>query len=270
MDISLIAPLLVLGACAGVLAGMLGIGGGILIVPVLLLIFEDRGIDPAMALPMALATSLATIVFTSASAAWAQIQREAVVWPIFRSWLPGLLLGSLAAGFVAQWLPTIALRLILALFLAAVGVIMLRAWVPDPRRTLPGPVASTGMSGAAGLTAGLTGIGGGNIIVPTLVWFNVPMVNAVGTSSALGLFVAAMGALGYAVAGWQAPGLPTGTLGYIHLTAVAGIAVLSIATARIGVALAHRVPAAVLKRCFGVMLLLFSTRMFAQLAGFIS
>ena len=258
---------LFLAACAGVgvvgglLGGMLGIGGGVVIVPALLALFEIFGMPVAQAAPVAVATSLATIIATSSAAARAQWQRKSVDTGLIRRWAPALVVGSLASGPIASQLPAGAFQAFIGCFLLTVGIIMSSAWQPSPQRTLPGGVPGAALGGTAGVVSGLAGIGGGNVIVPTLVYFNVPMRMATGTSSALGVPIAIAGTIGFLVAGWDRPDLPAGTFGFVHLPAALAIAALSFSTAPLGVAIAHRIPAPRLKRAFGALLLVVSIRM---------
>ncbi|MCC5885555.1 MAG: sulfite exporter TauE/SafE family protein [Gammaproteobacteria bacterium] len=248
------------GLLAGLLGGMLGIGGGIVIVPALLLLFDARGVDPLLAAPMAVATSLCSIIFTSMAAARAQILRGAVEWPVVRRWTLFLVLGSVSSGQVAILFPVGVLPIFIAAFLALAAAVMFANWRPAPHRGLPGTAASAGVGYGAGLVSGLAGIGGGNVIVPTLVYFNVPVLRAAATASTLGVPVALAGSLGYVWAGWRHSDLPAATAGFIHLPAAGAIIALSVFAAPAGVALAHRLPAATLKRVFAVLLMLAAAR----------
>ena len=262
MTVSLVFILagLCTGFIAGFLGGLLGIGGGIVIVPALMLLFELQEIKgPTTAL--AVGTSLATIVFTSTSAARAQIKRGAVCWDIVRIWAPFVLMGSFASGFAADYSPDRVLKGFIGCFLLMVAIVMLRNWQPDSHRRLPGIAVNALMALTVGFVSGLVGIGGGNITVPILSYFNVKIQNAVATASTLGVPIALFGAGGFTLAGWSSPNLPTGSLGYLYLPAVIAIATASILTAPLGVSMAHRLPAGVIKRVFGIVLTLVSLRM---------
>ena len=249
-----------LGIVAGILAGMLGIGGGVVIVPALVLILSAQDFPSEFIVITAVATSLCTIIFTSVSAARAQIKRQAVDWTIFRLWAPTVVMGSFLSGFIAARLPAIVLETGIAVFLLVISVIMLSRWVPDPARTMPGKAGTTGLGLFSGVLSGLAGIGGGNVMVPLMVFFNVPMQRAVATSSALGFPLAVVGTLGYIISGWDRSPAEW-SLGYVYLPAVALIAVFTVLLAPVGVSLSHRLPAPTLKRCFGGLLLLVAGRM---------
>lgn len=249
-----------LGIVAGILAGMLGIGGGVVIVPALVLILSAQDFTPEFIVITAVATSLCTIIFTSVSAAHAQIKRKAVDWTIFKLWAPTVVVGSFLSGFIAARLPAIVLEIGIALFLLVISLIMLSRWLPDPARTLPGKGGTTGLGLFSGVLSGLAGIGGGNVMVPLMVFFNVPMQRAVATSSALGFPLAVVGTLGYVISGWGMNIMPW-SMGYVYLPAAGLIAIFTVLLAPLGVTLSHRIPAPTLKRCFGGLLLLVAGRM---------
>lgn len=262
LDPTLILACGAIGVVAGFLAGLLGIGGGVVIVPALLLVFDAFGVVTLTdgAARLAVGTSLATIIVTSLSAARAQLRRGAVRWPIVRSWTPALLLGSFASGPVAALLPQAALPWFIGVFLLIVALIMLAQWRPAPHRTLPGLAGNLAMGSGAGLVSGLAGIGGGNVIVPTLVFHNVPIQQAAATASALGVPIALSGTLGFLLSGWGVTGLPVGSVGYVWLPAALIIAAITFLIAPLGVAVAHRSPAILLKRVFGALLMTMSLR----------
>ena len=227
-----------IGALGGLLGGMLGIGGGVVIVPALLALFEVFGLPAAQAAPIAVATSLTTIIATSAAAARAQWLRGSIDVELFRRWVPALVAGSLVSGPVAGQLPAGAFQAFIGCFLLAVGIIMSSAWQPSPHRALPRGATGIALGGSAGLV--------------------------------LGLPIALAGTISFLVAGWDRTNLAAGTLGFVHLPAAVAIATLSFFAAPIGVAVAHRIPAAQLKRAFGVLLLLVSMRMLSATVGLLS
>jgi uncharacterized membrane protein YfcA len=265
MDPLVIIACLALGCVAGFLGGMLGIGGGVIMVPALFAVFTLSGWTDDLAIKMAIATSLSAIIFTSIAAIRAQMKRETIVWPLVKIWTPFILLGSFCSGYIANLLPGVILKGFIGGFLLLAAIVMLFRWKPAPNRQLPGKLGTSITSFIAGLTSALAGIGGGNIIVPTLTWFNVPMKNATATSSTLGLPISVFGAGGFISAGWSIPHLPDYSLGYVYLPAMALIATMTFVFAPVGVSVAHRISAASLKQVFGILLLLVSSRMLYSL-----
>jgi uncharacterized membrane protein YfcA len=261
MEMIFIVSYLVLGAAAGLLAGMLGIGGGIIIVPMLIFIFSAQQLPAEMVPQLAVASSLGSIIFTSIAAMRAQAKRGAVDWQLFKQWTLALMAGGFCSGYIASWLSAIAMQRAIAVFLLIVATIMFSQWKPKPERELPGPVGRTILGFGSGLASALAGIGGGNIIVPLLLFFNVAIVRAVATSSALGLPIALVGSAGYISAGMGEAQLPPGALGFVYLPATLGIAAMTLLTAPVGVAIAHRMPAHLLKRVFSLLLALVALRM---------
>lgn len=255
MDAAL-ASLIALGAATGLLAGLLGIGGGMLMVPLLTLIFTSRGYAEEHVVHMAVATSLATILFTSVSSVRAHHRRGAVLWKVVRTLAPGIVLGSLIGAQIAGRLPTVWLALIFAAFVGFSAVQMLLDRAPKPTRQLPAPVGMFAAGNVIGLASALVGAGGGFISVPYMVWNNVKMHNAVATSSALGFPIAAAGTLGYVLAGRGQAGLPQGTLGFIDVPALLAIAIASVITAPLGARAAHALNTRPLKRIFAILLFL--------------
>lgn len=242
------------GAVAGLAAGVFGIGGGLVIVPVLLVVFDQQGISELVSVHLAVGTSLATIIVTSLSSIHSHYRLGNVLWPVLRPLTVGLIAGALLGSWIASWLPGNLLRRVFALFAFAMALRMAFAGQPPASRTLPGHsgLAATGVG--IGSVASIVGIGGGGLTVPFLVWCGTPMRNAVGTSSASGMPVALAGTLGYILAGSGQPVLPAGSTGYVYWPAVVGITSVSVFLAPMGARLAARLPAMVLKRAFAVFL----------------
>ena len=252
---------LLLGSVAGFLAGLLGIGGGLVIVPMLTFMFTSQGLPPEHILHLALGTSLASIMFTSISSMRAHNKREAVLWPTFWKITPGIIVGTLVGAWIAAQLSTNFLKIFFAGFLYYVASQMLLNIRPKPNRELPGTAGITGAGGIIGIFSSLVGIGGGTLSVPFLTWCNIPMHKAIGTSAAIGFPIAVAGAAGYLVNGLMATGLPTSCFGFIHLTALATIVIASVSTAPLGAKTAHNLPVAKLKKFFALLLLFLATRM---------
>lgn len=262
LDLQLIAELAGLGLCTGFLAGMLGIGGGMLLVPFMTIIFANRGLNADLSVKMAIATSMATILFTSLSSVRAHQQRGAVLWDVVVRLAPGIFIGACIASMgVFAILKGVWLAIFFAVFVLFSGTQMLLNRAPSPHRTLPGTAGQVGAGSVIGLLAGLVGAGGGFVSVPFMQWCNVPLTQAVATSAALGFPIALFNVAGYMISGHGTAGLPEGAIGYVHLPALGVIACASVLSAPLGVKVAHAVPAAHLKRVFALVLYALATYM---------
>jgi uncharacterized membrane protein YfcA len=258
----LVLELLALGTVVGFLAGLLGVGGGMMMVPVLTYLLTQRGVPAALAVKMAIATSMATIMFTSLSSVRAHQALGAVRWPIVRSLAPGIVLGSLVAGAGAfAVLKGKGLALLFAVFMTYIAVQMFRDRKPRPGREMPGPWGTTAAGGVIGFLSGLVGAGGAFVSMPFMTWCNVPPRHAVGTSAALGFPIAMASTLGYVISGWSLPSVLPGSLGYLYLPALAVISAASMALAPLGARTAQKINTAVLKRCFAALLLALAATM---------
>ena len=254
IDLHLIVELILMGACAGYLAGLMGIGGGMIMVPFMAFILTAKGFPADYVVKMAVATSLATICFTSLSSVRAHHQRGAVLWPVVKLLAPGILLGSIIGAQIAVALPTKILSTVFALFVAFSATQMFLDRKPKPTRTLPGGLGMFGMGNLIGLLSSLVGAGGAFVSVPFMTWCNVKIHEAVGTSSALGFPIALAGTLGYIWAGQDMPNMPPGSVGYLYVPGLVFIALASMSTAPLGARTAHRMDIRPLKRVFAVAL----------------
>jgi uncharacterized protein len=252
----LIIELATLGVGTGFLAGLLGIGGGMLMVPFLTFILASKGYPSEYTVKMAVATSLATICFTSLSSVRAHHRRGAVLWPIVRTLAPGILLGSLFGAQVAVALPGKVLGVLFAIFVAFSATQMFLDRKPKPSRTLPGRMATFGMGWLIGMLSSLVGAGGAFVSVPFMTWCNVKIHDAVGTSAALGFPIALAGTLGYIWAGQGMQQMPPGSIGYLYLPGLIVIASASMITAPWGARTAHRMDIRPLKKVFASVLYL--------------
>ena len=252
----LILELAVLGLATGFLAGLLGIGGGMLMVPFLSIILASKGFPAELVVKMAVATSLATICFTSLSSVRAHHKRGAVLWPVAMTLSPGILIGSLLGAQLAVALPGKVLSVLFAVFVSFSATQMFLNRKPKPTRVLPQPLGMFGVGGLIGGLSAMVGAGGAFISVPFMTWSNVNIHNAVATSAALGFPIALAGTLGYIWAGWGLPQMPPGAAGYIYLPGLLVISMASMLTAPWGARTAHRIDIAPLKKVFACVLYL--------------
>lgn len=250
----LIVELILMGACAGYLAGLMGIGGGMIMVPFMAFILSAKGFPADYVIKMAVATSLATICFTSLSSVRAHHQRGAVLWPVVKLLAPGIVLGALIGARVAVALPAKIISMLFALFIAFSATQMFLDRKPTPTRTLPSGLSMFGMGNLIGMLSSLVGAGGAFISVPFMTWCNVNIHKAVATSSALGFPIALAGTLGYVWAGHDMPDMPPGALGYLYVPGLVFISLASMVTAPLGARTAHRMDIRPLKRVFAVAL----------------
>ncbi len=250
----LILELLLAGVGAGLLSGLLGIGGAMVLVPVLTFVLAHTGTPPEYTVKMAVATSLASIMFTSASSVRAHHRRGAVRWDIARVLAPGIVVGSLAGAQVAVALPGKALGILFAVFIAFSATQMLRDRKPSPSRTIPGPLGTFGVGIVIGVLSAIVGAGGAFVSVPFMTWCNVKIHEAVATSSSLGFPLALAGTAGYVWAGRDLPQLAAGSFGYIFLPGLVIVSLASVTLAPLGARLAHGMDIRPLKRVFAVVL----------------
>lgn len=251
-----------LGAVVGLLAGLLGIGGGLIIVPVLVVLLPFFDVIPAEhAMVVAIATSLASIIITSVSSVRAHHKRNNVSWNIALPVMLGAGLGALLVGYLAHNLSGNTLQLI---FGVAVGILALRMLISRSttgKAALPGLIPLGSLAALLGSFAALLGIGGGALIVPMLNYFSVDMRRAIGCAAASGIAIAVFGTVGYVTAGWQHYQLSAGFIGYIYLPALLGVISTSVFTTSIGASLTQKLPVMTIKRVFGIFLLVVSARM---------
>ncbi|GAA5173507.1 sulfite exporter TauE/SafE family protein [Niveibacterium umoris] len=250
-----------LGLFAGFMAGLLGIGGGAIMVPILVMIFGSAGVPHAHVLHLALGTSMAAIIFT----AWASLKthhaHNAVIWDVVKAFSPGIVFGTLLGTMIAARVTTRGLAVFFAGFISLVAIQMAFNLKPAARRSLPGKAGLAGVGTGIGIVSALAAIGGGSMTVPYLTWCNVEVRKAIGTSAAVGLPIALAGTVGYLWNGWGEAGLPPVSFGYVYLPALACLVLASMTTAPVGARLAHRLPVATLKRAFAAVLVFLSAKM---------
>lgn len=251
-----VVELLALGVVVGFLAGLLGIGGGMMMVPVLALLFTQRGVDGGLAVKMAIATSMATILFTSLSSVRAHHRLGAVRWRVVRTMAPGIAAGGLLAGAGAfALLKGQGLALLFSAFIGYTALQMMLDRKPRPGRALPGAWGQAGVGAGIGFISALLGAGGAFLSVPFMTWCNVPPRHAVGTGAALGFPIALASTTGYVFSGWALPPALPGAVGFLYLPALAIVALASMTLAPLGARTAQRLDVLVLKRLFALLLL---------------
>lgn len=247
---------LLIGAIAGFTAGLFGVGGGLIIVPILYIVFTLLNYDPNVIMHIAVGTSLATIIVTSISSVMAHHKKGAVLWSVFRNLAPGLVLGSFLGAGIADLMSGQHLQLVIGIFAIWMAFKMFRGahGVVDPNRHLPSASIQLAAGGGIGVASAIFGIGGGSLTVPYLNRHGVVMQQAVATSAACGLPIALAGAIGFMWFGAKEQIDVPNTIGYVHVYAFLGISVMSFITAKVGARVAHRLSAAMLKKCFAGLL----------------
>ena len=256
---------LLTGTAVGFLAGLLGIGGGMVMVPALVFIFTAKGFPAEHMMHLALATAITTIVFTSIASVRAHHRHGAVDWPIARAMSPGIVAGSFAAALAAGLIPTRPLAVFFTGFMFFAATQMLFQRPPKSARALPGPAGVFCAGAVIGGLSSLLAAGGAFLSIPFLAWCNVPLRRAIGTAAANGFPIALAGSAGYVLQGLRIEGLPGGTLGFVYLPALASIVATSMLVAPWGARLAHRLPITSLRTLFALMLYALGARMLATL-----
>jgi len=257
----ILAIYLAVGVFIGILAGLLGIGGGTVIVPILDITLPMQGVNFSVVHHMALATSMANILFTSMASARSHSKRGTVRWDLVKAMAPGLLLGTLGGTFVVSSIPTVPLKIVFCVFLTYTAVQMVMDLKPSASFHLPGKTGLFLAGTFIGVVASFVGIGGGVLIIPFLTMCNVPLINTIGASAAMGFPIALAGTIGFIYNGWGVAALPEYSLGFVYLPALAGLVVASMLVTPYGVKLSHSLPVKTLKRCFGVLLFAMAARM---------
>jgi len=257
-----IVALVLLGTVAGFLAGMLGVGGALMMIPFITFLLSTQGVDPDSAVKMAIATGMSTIVVTSLASTRTHHKLGAVRWDLVKGLAPGILLGSALSSL---WLFAVLKGSVLALFFAGFTAFSATQMIldkkPKPSRQMPGLLGQTGVGALIGTLSGLVGAGGAFVSIPFMTWCNIPLRQAVATSAAIGFPVALANALGYVVSGWDAPHNLDWSFGYIWLPGLVVIGLCTMVTAPMGARLAHRLPVHKLKRGFALLLFLLASYM---------
>ena len=253
--------LLASGAVAGMFAGLLGIGGGIIIVPVLAMVFTTQGVSIAVLMHVAIGTSLATIVITSLSSVRAHHKHGGINWPVVRVMSAGVFVGGLLGAVIAKMIAGEDLKLIFSIFMFVIAAQMFFGNTSKPHRALPKTAGILSASGIIGMVASLMGIGGGSLSVPFLTWCNMSIRHAIATSAAVGFPIAVSGTIGFIITGWAVAERPVMSLGFVNIPAFFSIVVASTLSAPAGAWIAHRISAVLLKKIFAGFLLILGVRM---------
>ena len=250
----------IVGVIAGLVAGLFGLGGGVVMVPAMIYTFSSLGFPEAILTHLAVGTSLACIVVTAITAAWTHWQKGAIDLTILKPLVPGVIIGAWLGGVLASTLGGIQLQIFFAVFLVFVAITML-VTVTQNKFSIPSAPGLTLSAVVIGVFSALFGVGGGSMTVPYLRLCSIAMTRAVATSAALGLPIAVAGSITYLVQGWGHPDLPSGAAGFIFMPAFLGLVVCSAPASRVGAKLAHRLPAAKLQQAFAIVLLLVAAQL---------
>jgi len=262
MGFEWIVAFLVLGLVVGFMAGLLGIGGGGIMVPVLTSIFLAQGVPVEQVVHMALGTSMASIVFTSFASMRAHHKKGAVMWNVVKYMAGGVVIGTFAATFLATYMKSVQLAIFFAVFMAYVSIQMAIDKKPKPSRELSTPTSLFSVGSLIGIISALVSIGGGSLTVPYLVWQNVDLKKAIATSAAIGFPLSIAGTVGYIVNGMiHSEAGADMMLGFVYLPGVVLISVVSYFTAPLGAKMAHTLPVAKLKKIFALLLMVLSIKM---------
>jgi uncharacterized membrane protein YfcA len=253
------------GAAVGFLAGLLGVGGGMITVPMLVFVFTAKGFPASHLMHLSLATAMATIPFTSASSVRAHHVRGGVDWRVVRGMLPGLATGALLGALVAGGVPSRALAVFFTAFIFYASGNMMLEVRPKPTRQLPGRLGLGIAGGVVSFLASFLAAGAAFMTVPFMTWCNVPLKRAIGTAAAIGFPLSLGSSIGYVYAGWNVGGLPRGSLGFVYVPALALIVATSILTAPLGARVSHHLPVRRLRVVFALLLFLLALHMLLSL-----
>lgn len=256
----------VIGAFIGFFAGMLGMGGGGIQVPLTTMVFAAQGFPPKHMLHVALGTAMATVIFTSISSLRAHNRHKAVDWSVLRGMVPGVVVGTCLGTLVARHIPTFPLAVIFVVFVLYMASSMLVNWKAKPTRRLPGTSGLFVAGTVIGICSALAAMGGATLTIPFLMFCNVPFHMAIGTASAIGFPIALFGSVGYLWNGWDVSGLPPLSMGYIYIPALIGFTLSSMMLAPLGARLAHRTSERTLKRVFAIVIGALGIKMLIALA----
>lgn len=252
---------LFVGAFAGFLAGLLGIGGGSIVVPSLVIMFQLENMPANSIMHMAAGTSLTAMIISACTALIAHLRRGVEIWPIYKRIIVGIIFGTVLGTLLASILYSRTLEMLFGIIISLMALWMLSGFNPSPHRQLPETFGMLSVGSLIGLKSGMFGIGGGVISVPFLTYCNVPLRQVLGVSIAISFTVAIIGSLSFMAVGWHQTHLPKWSTGYVYWPAVAGIAIISPIFAILGAKLSHRLPVEVLRKIFAIFLLIVGLKM---------
>ena len=261
LSVQTLLSFMLLGAVVGFMAGLLGIGGGGIMVPILTSLLLAHDVPLSEVVHIALGTSMASIIVTSAASMVAHHQHQGVLWPLVKKITPGVLLGTFIATYWVSILEAEFLAIFFSVFMAYVSIQMFLNFQVKPERKIPGTLSLGLAGGGIGGISALVAIGGGTLTVPYLTWHNINLKQAIGTSSAVGFPIAIAGTVGYLINGWSVQSDMQYLYGYVYLPAVLLISVVSYTTAPMGARMAHRLPMLILKKVFAIFLIFLSVKM---------
>lgn len=262
MDITIaLVQYCVIGILAGLLAGLLGVGGGIIVVPCLAYVFSNQNIPHDSLMHVVAGTSLAAMIVTTLFSLRGHYQRGIIFWPLFTRLLPGIMLGTMAGTVLARFLDTHVLRILFGLFVLVIAIRMFFQEHDHVRHKFPGPLGRWSAALFIGMSSGMLGIGGSTLSIPFLTYFNISMRNAMAISTACGFIVAVTGTIGFIIVGWHQTDMPHWSTGYIYWPAALGVALGSPLFTLWGASLSHRLPVETLRRIFSVFLFVIGLQM---------
>lgn len=264
LDIQMIVFLLLAGSIAGFLAGLFGIGGGIIVIPVTLWVLNSQQIESEYIQHMAVATSLLVMVFTTAVSAWGHYRKKAINWSVFRNMAPGIIIGSIIGSLLASYISSKGLQIAFIVFAYSIAIKTIIGFKPGSSWHLPKPIGIFGIGSVIGSLSGLLGIGGGVFNVPFLLACKEPIKKAVGTSAALSWSIALFGAISYTYSGLQVDDLPSGTFGFSYLPVAATLIITTTLFAPLGVKISHKISSKILQIVFGILLLIVATQILLE------
>lgn len=252
---------ILIGILAGTASGLLGIGGGVIIIPGLVWLFKAQGISYHLIMHMAAGTALASMILTASSSAYGHIKRGANVWPTYKRLAPGIIIGTIIGAIIGHFIPNRALEIIFGIFIIFFAVRMILNFQSKPSRKLPNNFFTFLIAFIIGAKSGILGIGGGAIIIPVLTYCNVKIRDTVAISATCSVTIAIIGAISFMLMGQYATHLPNLSIGYVYLPALLGIILVAPLCAQIGAYFSHRLPVDTLKRILGFVLLIIAVRM---------